>query len=346
MKGRYAGCPMTIYGSIIPGAAAVARSALKTEGLTKKTKQRLKILDWHHQHGHNLSLTARRFGIQRLTLRRWVKRVKQSGPVGLNDRSHRPQRLRQPITPWNTVMAAVKLRRQYPAWSKYKIRILLAREGMVVSASTVGRILKRRGLIDKRISQKRRRSALRPKARFPKGLRISKPGDMVQMDTKHIMLPGGKRHYQFTAIDILTKQRVLEVYRSESSLNGAAFLKICQAEFQFSIQAVQTDNGAPFLKEFEKSCQQQQLPHYYTYPRTPKQNTYVEISHGADKREFYLQGNVWQGRETMRQKLKDWQRIWNQVRPHEALNYLTPQAYFHKWQQGRLPTKDTITLQT
>ena len=166
------------------------------------------------------------------------------------------------------------------------------------------------------------------------------------MDTKHIMLPGGKRHYQFTAIDILTKQRVLEVYRSESSLNGAAFLKICQAEFQFSIQAVQTDNGAPFLKEFEKSCQQQQLPHYYIYPRTPKQNTYVEISHGADKREFYLQGNVWQGRETMRQKLKDWQRIWNQVRPHEALNYLTPQAYFHKWQQGRLPTKDTITLQT
>ena len=346
MKGRYAGCPMTIYGSIIPGAAAVARSALKTEALTKKTKQRLKILDWRHQHGHNLSLTARRFGIQRLTLRRWVKRVKQSGPVGLNDRSHRPQRLRQPITPWNTVMAVVKLRRQYPAWSKYKIRILLAREGMVVSAGTVGRILKRRGLIDKRISQKRRRSALRPKARFPKGLRISKPGDMVQMDTKHIMLPGGKRHYQFTAIDILTKQRVLEVYRSESSLNGAAFLKICQAEFQFSIQAVQTDNGAPFLKEFEKSCQQQQLPHYYIYPRTPKQNTYVEISHGADKREFYLQGNVWQDRETMRQKLKDWQRIWNQVRPHEALNYLTPQAYFHKWQQGRLPTKDTITLQT
>ena len=346
MKGRYAGCPMTIYGSIIPGAAAVARSALKTEALTKKTKQRLKILDWRHQHGHNLSLTARRFGIQRLTLRRWVKRVKQSGPVGLNDRSHRPQRLRQPITPWNTVMAVVKLRQQYPAWSKYKIRILLAREGMVVSASTVGRILKRRGLIDKRISQKRRRSALRPKARFPKGLRISKPGDMVQMDTKHIMLPGGKRHYQFTAIDILTKQRVLEVYRSESSLNGAAFLKICQAEFQFSIQAIQTDNGAPFLKEFEKSCQQQQLPHYYIYPRTPKQNTYVEISHGADKREFYLQGNVWQDRETMRQKLKDWQRIWNQVRPHEALNYLTPQAYFHKWQQGRLPTKDTITLQT
>ena len=46
----------------------MARSALKTEGLTKKTKQRLKILDWRHQHGHNLSLTARRFPVP---IRRW-----------------------------------------------------------------------------------------------------------------------------------------------------------------------------------------------------------------------------------------------------------------------------------
>jgi len=28
------------------------------------------------------------------------------------------------------------------------------------------------------------------------------------------------------------------------------------------------------------------------------------------------------------------------------LNYLTPEAYYHKWQIGRLPTKDVITLQT
>lgn len=324
----------------------MARSALRTEGITAKAKQRLKILDWHQRHGRNLSLTARRFGIQRLTLRQWIKRARQSGPVGLNDRSHRPRRLRQPTTPWETVIATIALRQQYPAWSKYKLRIMLARQGVNVSASTIGRIMKRRGLIDKRISQKRKRSALHPKARFPRGLRILKPGDMVQMDTKHIMLPGGRKHCQFTAIDVLTKQRVLEVYRSESSRNGAAFLKICQQDFPFSIQAVQTDNGAPFLKEFAQSCQKQQLPHYYIYPRAPKQNTYVEISHGADKREFYLQGNTWQNRTVMRQKLKEWQRVWNEVRPHQALNYLTPQAYFQKWQTSRLPTKDIITLQT
>jgi transposase InsO family protein len=346
MKGRYAGCPMTIYGSILPGAAAIAQSALRTEGITERAKQRLKIMDWHQKHGANLSLTARRFGIQRLTLRRWIKRAQQSGPVGLNDRSHRPHRLRQPATPWETVMAAVTLRQKYPAWSKYKLQIMLARQGVKVSTSTVGRILKRRGLIDKRISQKRRRSALSPKARFPRGLRISEPGDMVQMDIKHIMLPGGRRHYQFTAIDVLTKQRVLDVYPSECSKNGRKFLQTCQRDFPFTIQAVQTDNGATFQKYFAEFCHQTKLTHYYIYPRTPKQNTYVEISHGADKREFYLQGNAWQNRTIMRQKLKDWQRVWNEVRPHQALNYLTPQAYFQKWQTSRLPTKDIITLQT
>ena len=112
------------------------------------------------------------------------------------------------------------------------------------------------------------------------------------------------------------------------------------------MRAVQTDNGAPFQKEFERLCRRLKLPHYFIYPRTPKQNTYVEISHGADKREFYLQGNVWQDRTVMRAKLKEWQNVWNTVRPHEALNYLTPKAYFLKWQSSRLPTKDTITLQT
>lgn len=346
MKGRYSGCHMTTYGYILPKSALVARSALRIGTLSKRARQRLKVLDWHQSHGQNLSLTSRRFGIERLTLRRWIKRVKQCGPVGLNDRSHRPKRLRQPTTPWETVIRVVKLRRQYPTWSKYKIQVLLSQQGIEVAASTVGRIFKRRGLINQKTSQKRRRAATHPKTRFPRGLRISRPGDLIQLDTKQIMLPRGRRHYQFTAIDVLTKIRVLRVYPSESSRNGANFLRICRQELPFSVQAIQTDNGSPFLKEFEKLCKKLKLTHYYTHPRTPKENTYVEISHGADKREFYQQGNVYQQRSTMQKKLLEWQRVWNEIRPHQALNYLTPEAYFLKWKRGRLPTRDTITLQT
>jgi len=346
MKGKYNGCRMTIYGTILPGAATISRSAALVNLLTERAKYKIKILDWHRSHGNNNSLTARHFGISRMTLYRWIKRLKQYGITGLNEESRKPKQLRQPTTSWNTVIKIVQLRKQYPVWSKYKLRVLLAREGILVSASTVGRVLKRRGLINLKISKKRRKAALHPKARFPRGLRISQAGDMVQMDTKHIMLPGGKRFYQFTAIDVLTKRKVMRVYPSESSRNGAQFLEECWLGFPFPIKAVQTDNGSTFLKEFDKLCREKGLPHYFIYPRTPKQNTYVEISQGADKKEFYQQGNVCSLLPVMQRKIREWEDIWNNTRPHQALDYLTPSEYLLKLQNSRIPTKNVIVLQT
>jgi len=336
---------MTIYGSVLPGASSVALGAWRTDCLTEQAKHRIKVFDWWRAQGKNVSLTARHFGIGRRTLQRWLRRFEKAGVVGLNEYSKKPKSPRTPTTPWNTVMRAVRLRNQYPAWSKYKIGALLQREGVITSVSTVGRILKRKGLINPKASKKRRKAALHPRARFPHGMRIHEAGDMVQLDTKYITLPGGRKYYQFTAIDVLSKQRVLRMYPSQSSRNGALFLEECRAFFPFLVKAVQTDNGAPFLKEFDKLCKRMGLPHYFIYPRSPKQNSYVEISHGADEREFYQQGNVHLFLDTMRAKLKEWENIWNTVRPHASLNYLTPQEYLEKLKQGRLPTRDTIVLQ-
>ena len=345
MKGRYAGRHMTIYGAIMPGAISIANWANKVQPLTDQAKQRLKILDWHRRNSKNVSLTSRHFGLTRKTVRNWQKKFDRFGIIGLNEQSRRPKNLRQPTTSWLIVSETVKLKKQYPAWSKYKIQVLLKRKGFEASASTIGRIFKRKKLINKRVSAKRRKAALHPRARFPRGLRISGPGDMVQMDTKHVNLIKGRKIYQFTAIDVLTKQRILRYYPSLASRNGADFLEYCLNEFSFKIKTVQTDNGPEFLKEFHKLCGEKKLPHYFIYPRTPKQNTYVENSHGSDKKEFYLQGNVCSDAVVMQTRLKQWQDIWNEIRPHEALNYLTPREYFFKWQHGRLPTKDIITLQ-
>ena len=100
------------------------------------------------------------------------------------------------------------------------------------------------------------------------------------------------------------------------------------------------------MKEFDKLCNIKGITHYFIYPRTPKQNTYVEISHEADEREFYKQGNVCSILEVMQRKIKEWEDVWNNIRPHQALNYLTPYEYLLKVQNGRIPTKDVITLQT
>jgi len=344
-KGKYSGRHMTIYGYVLPGAISLANWATRTSKLSEKAKHKLRVLDWLKNHNKNISLTARHFGLERETVRIWRNRFDKEGLLGLNDRSHRPKNFRKLTTSWEIVYEVVKIRKQYPAWSKYKINSLLYRKGIKTSDSTVGRILKRKDLIDKKISRKRSKSAKSPKARFPRGFKISSPGDMIQMDTKYIMLVGGEKYYQFTAIDVLGKRKVMRLYRTQSSRNGALFIKECIQAFPFLIKAIQTDNGAPFQKEFDALCKELNIPHYFIYPRNPKQNTYVEISHGADEREFYQQGNIYQDFEVMKKKLAEWEYTWNNIRPHQALNYMTPNEYLEKWQTSRLPTKDVITLQ-
>lgn len=218
MKGRYTGSRMTIYGHLLPGALRIACLAERTGHLTERAKYKLKILDWHRDHGESISLTARHLGLTRKTLRSWLKQLKDFGPAGLNEKSRAPQHRRAPSTSSDITYQVVKTRKQYPAWSKYKIRTILVRDyGLETSASNVGRIIKRRGLVDLKKSAKRRKAALRPRLRFPRGLRIAEVGEMIQMDTKYIMLPGGKKLFQFTAIDVLSKRRGLEVYPSLSS---------------------------------------------------------------------------------------------------------------------------------
>lgn len=337
---------MTVYGTIVPKLFPLLRSVELSEKMTGKAKGRLKIIDWHRRRGQNISLTSRHFGLSRRMVRMWAKRYNEKGMLALNDKSHRPKNLRLPTTDSSVIVEIVKLRKQYPAWSKYKLQVILKRQGIAVSASTIGRVLKRRGLINHKTSQKRKRAALKPKPRFPRGLKIACPGDMVQMDTKDIVLTGGKKLYQFTAIDVLTKTRVLDVYPSESSKHGLSFLRKCLNEFPFAVKAVQTDNGSTFLKYFQRECEQLNLKHYFIYPRHAQQNSYVEVSHKSDKDEFYLQGNVSPFLEVMQTSIKQRQDIWNTFRPHQALNYLTPYEYLQKWQKGRLPTRDVITLQT
>jgi len=337
---------MTIYGHILPGAVSLANWAARTNNISEKAKQRLRVVDWLRTHNNDVSLTARHFGLDRKTVRKWRDKLNQTGIMGLNDKSHRPKNVRKPTTNWQTVSEIVRIRKQYPAWSKYKIRKILSRQNMIVSASTVGRVLKRKGLIKEKLSRKRSKAARNPRKRFPKGFKIASSGDMIQIDTKYVNLIGGRRIYQFTAIDVLTKRRVLKYYSSLASRNGADFLRHCLKRIPFTIKNIQTDNGPEFLKHFDILCKELDIPHYFIYPRTPKQNTYVEVSHLADQNEFYSQGNIGCDIELMQKRLEEWEHTWNHIRPHEALNYLTPEEYLNRLQLIPLPTQNVIILQT
>jgi len=338
---------MTVYGYILPGAISIVRLASRTMGLSKKAGNRLKILDWHRSHGNNISLTCRHFGIQRRILREWIKRFKLLGAVGLNDRSRRPKRVRQPTTTREIESDIITVRKEHPCWSKYKIYAhIKKKKAMTISVSTVGRILKRRGLIDKKISAKKSKAALSPKKRYPRDLMIKEAGNLVQIDTKYVTGIGGKKVYQWTAIDVLTKQRVLWASTRLSSRQGKEFLKICRQEFQFEVRAIQTDNGREFLKEFAAYSKQEGITHYFIEPHSPKQNSYVERSHRTDDDEFYSQGNTFFNLKSFLPRLKKWQEEYNTIRPHQSLNYLTPYEYFQKCNAQKIQTKDIIHLQT
>lgn len=347
MRGRYAGSHMTIYGSVFPGAVAIARLASRTSGLSKKAKERLKMLDWHRIHSQNISLTCRHFGLQRRIFRDWVKRYKLLGAIGLNDKSKRPKRTREPETPRELESKVIEIRKQYPSWSKYKINARLKKQTeFKTSDSTVGRVLKRRGLIDKRKSRKRSKAALSPKKRYPRDLLVKGPGDFIQIDTKIISGIGGQKLYQWTAIDVLTKIRVLSASTRLSSRQGKVFLELCKQEFPFVIRSIQTDNGKEFQDEFKKYLENHQVSHYFIEPHSPKQNSYVERSHRTDDDDFYGKGNSFLSLKNFLPRLKKWQEEYNTIRPHQALNYLTPYEYFQKCNAQKLQTKDTIHLQT
>lgn len=335
---------MTVYGHVLPGAVSLANWAARTN-ITAKAKQRLKVVDWLRAHNGSVSLTARHFGLNRETVREWRNKFDRVGMLALNDKSHKPKNVRKPTTDWKMVEEIVNIRKDYPVWSKYKIQAMLKRKNMVVSASTVGRILKRKGLINKKVSVKKTKAAKNPKQRYPRGLRIALAGDMVQIDTKYVTILTGRIIYQFTAIDVLTKRRVLKYYSSLLSKNGADFLRQCLEKFPFPIKAVQTDNGKEFLGNFDKLCKESGITHYFIEARHPKQNTYVENSHGFDDREFYRQGNVNKDIKAMDRVLEKWEYTWNYVRPHQALGYLTPEQYLSKIQGVTLTAKESIILQ-
>lgn len=339
MNGRYAGRTMTTYGYVLPKAGTLLRL---DANLSPKAKHRLKIIDWHRANGKNQSLTCRHFGVGREALREWLARFRQFGIKGLEDRSHRPHKVREREISLSVQDEIVKIRKADPCYSKYKISALVNGKA---SPSSVGRILKEKNLISPKASAKRSKAAKDPKKRFPREIVINCPGKMVQIDTKHLPTYRG-RLYQFTAIDVLTKLRVLWISSRISSEAAARFLKICLKEFPFNIESVQTDNGSEFHKKFDRLCQQLKLPHFYTEPRSPKQNSYVERSHLTDELEFYQQGNMRITVDLLLPLVKAWQAKYNHQRPHQSLNYLTPMKYFQKFERQGLATKEYIPLQT
>jgi transposase InsO family protein len=225
-------------------------------------------------------------------------------------------------------------------WGKDKLAVLLRREGIQLSASTVGRVLgrlKARGALrEPRLGRAKRRGQPRPYAqRLPAGYAIRGPGDLVQVDTLDVLLVANLRRKQFTARDMVSRWDVVEVYWAATTRTATAFLDVLVARAPFVVRAVQIDGGSEFRGAFEAACAARGIRLFVIPPRSPKLQSYVERAQRTHREEFY---EVWPVQPDLgehRAQLQAWAHIDNTIRPHQHLNYLTPLEFCERYARER-----------
>ncbi len=86
------------------------------------------------------------FGISRPTGCLWRKRYQAAGLAGIAERSRRPRQ--SPARTTNDLeQCVVEMRKRYPDWGARKLQVLLAREKVNLTRSTIHRILLRHDLV-------------------------------------------------------------------------------------------------------------------------------------------------------------------------------------------------------
>ena len=87
------------------------------------------------------------------------------------------------------------------------------------------------------------------------------------------------------------------------------------------------DGDSEFQASFEQACQQRGVHLFVLPPRSPKLNGHVERAQRTHTEEFYEVHPDDLEIVPLNQALQKWERVYNHVRPHQSLGYLTPFEY-------------------
>ena len=292
---------------------------LREEGCSEATA--LKAIDW-----------------SRATLYRWRKRFLTDGPSGLCAKSRRPHRV--PLPQWSAdhERKVYALRRNFPFMGKRKLRVLLAREGVDLSESTIGRILAkglRLGRVRPCAFCRGRTKVKQPRRfngharRLPRGQKPQQPGELVQID--HLSASrDSKQLKEFKAVSPIGKQMVVQAFSRATAHNARRFLETVRNQLPFPLVSAQVDGGSEFRADFEQACKELKIPLFVLPPKQPQLNGCVERANDTTRVEFW---NRYDGEFTVKaanRALADYQRFYHQVRPHQTLDFMTPDEYLQK----------------
>ena len=66
-------------------------------------------------------------------------------------------------------------------------------------------------------------------------------------------------------------------------------------------------------------------------PCSPKLNGHVERANRTHREKFYEVEEIDLSIEEHNRQLEEWEYVYNHIRPHQALDYLTPNEYYQLW---------------
>jgi len=284
--------------------------------------------------GHTQAQTARLFNTTARTVGKWVRRFRAEGAAGLRDRSSRPHSL-----PGQTALATCDvveaLRRQRRTQAA-----IAAETGL--SAATVSRILKRRGLS--------LLSAIEPAEPRPRYERAT-PGEIIHMDIKKLgrfnaighRITGNRAgqsnqrsragtggpgwEFVHVAIDDHSRIAFSQVLPDERKTSAVAFLGATVNRYRqlgITVAGIMTDNGSCYRSRlFAQACRQLKIRHLRTKPYTPQTNGKAERFIQTALREWAY-ATAFDTSEQRRAELPRWLHRYNWHRPHASLGGKPP----------------------
>jgi putative transposase len=332
---------MQVFGlprQVIRAGCAASRIAAKPSSgvaaIRRTTVERWMTL---RSHGLTAKQAAAGVGASCSALYRWAKDAEP--------KSRRPHRVRPRTWTSELVEAVERIRDDNPMWGKTKIVVLLAREGIKTSASTIGRILK--SLMDwgrvTPVPTLRRRPGgrrfrltgkERHARRLPKGLKPTRPGELVQVDTLFVNVAPNKAVKHFTAYDPVAKWTVGLVAGRATSACATTLLEKLVAEAPFPVRGIQVDGGSEFRAAFEKACQDKRLDLFVLPPKRPQLNGCVERAQGSWRYEFYASFDLPSRLDRLQPLVDAFAHRFNHHRPHQALGGQTPAQYLKSVSAG------------
>ena len=189
--------------------------------------------------GYSKEEVGRRYGVGSSTICKWVKKAEKYGyhpiPTLSSKPKHHPKQLAADLV-WKIFHQRLKNKRCAEV-----VHQELKNQGIGVSLSSVKRTLDRTGLLKKRSPWKR----YHPHVDRPYPL---KAGDLVEIDTIHLMISEKKRIYVFVLIDVYSRWIYAKCYQRMNSKICVNFVKEAQRHASFKFNMLQSDHGPEFGK--------------------------------------------------------------------------------------------------